>query len=130
MPSTESGERHSVIPCNAGINFAIFLAVAKTTCNMNNKFQSSLLFCVLMDAIGYATYAVPFLGEFADVIWAPISAFIFFKTFGGWKGAFGGVFSFVEELLPGTDFIPTFTIMWAWQNLMTKNKTDIALKAA
>lgn len=85
-----------------------------------NKQQSSLLFCILMDAIGYATYAVPFLGEFGDIIWAPVSAFIFFKTFGGWKGAFGGVFNFVEELLPGMDFIPTFTLMWAWQNWMAK----------
>jgi hypothetical protein len=95
-----------------------------------NKLQSSLLFCLLMDAIGYATYAVPFLGEFGDIIWAPLSAIIFFKTFGGWKGAFGGVFNFVEELLPWTDFIPSFTIMWAWQHLIAKKKTDIMMKAA
>lgn len=97
---------------------------------MNNKLQSSLLFCLLMDAIGYATYAIPFLGEFGDIIWAPVSAFIFFKTFGGWKGAFGGAFNFVEELLPGFDFIPTFTIMWAWQNLMAGKKTALPVKAA
>ena len=83
-----------------------------------------------MDAIGYATYAVPFLGEFADVIWAPVSAFIFYKTFGGRKGALGGVFTFVEELLPWTDFIPSFTIMWAWQNLMAKKKTTLTVKVA
>jgi hypothetical protein len=95
-----------------------------------NKQQSSLLFCILMDAIGYATYTVPFLGEFADVIWAPVSAFIFFKTFGGWKGAFGGVFNFVEELLPGVDFIPTFTLMWAWQNWMAKKQPVSYIKTA
>jgi hypothetical protein len=95
-----------------------------------SKQQSSLLFCILMDAIGYATYAVPFLGEFADVIWAPVSAFIFYKTFGGRKGALGGVFTFVEELLPWTDFIPSFTIMWAWQNLMAKKKTTLTVKVA
>lgn len=87
-----------------------------------NKQKTSLLFCVLMDAVGYATYAVPFLGEFGDLIWAPISALLFFKIFGGWKGAFGGVFNFVEELLPGTDFIPSFTIMWALQNFSFRNK--------
>jgi hypothetical protein len=101
--------------------------VAKTTFEMNKQ-QSSLLFCILMDAIGYATYAVPFLGEFADVIWAPVSAFIFFKTFGGWKGAFGSVFAFAEEILPWTDFIPSFTIMWAWQHLMEKKKDTITIK--
>lgn len=95
-----------------------------------NKLPASLLFCLLMDAIGYATYAVPFLGEFGDLIWAPVSAFIFFKTFGGWKGAFGGVVAFVEELLPWTDFIPSFTIMWVLQNLLVRKKTEIVLKAA
>ena len=68
-----------------------------------------------MDLIGYATYALPILGEFGDILWAPVSAFIFFMSFGGWKGTFGGLFNFVEELLPGFDFIPSFTIMWFWQ---------------
>ena len=68
-----------------------------------------------MDAIGCATYVLPGIGEFGDIIWAPISAIIFYKTFGGWKGAFGGVFNFIEEILPGTDFIPSFAIMWFWK---------------
>lgn len=88
----------------------------------NQRREVSLLFCIMMDLIGYASYAVPFLGEFADIIWAPISAFIFFRTFGGWKGAFGGLFNFAEELLPGLDFIPTFTLTWIWQNV-TNRKT-------
>ena len=77
----------------------------------------TLIFCIVMDVIGYATYAVPVLGELGDIFWAPLSALIFFKTFGGWKGAFGGIFNFVEEILPGMDFIPTFTITWIWQAL-------------
>ena len=68
-----------------------------------------------MDAIGCVTYLLPGLGEFGDIIWAPLSAIIFYKTFGGWKGAVGGVFNFVEEIFPGTDFIPSFTIMWLWK---------------
>ena len=87
-----------------------------------NKQQPSLLFCILMDAIGYMTYALPLLGEFGDILWAPVSAFIFFRTFGGWKGAFGGLFNFVEELLPGFDFIPSFTIMWFWQRAGRKSE--------
>ncbi|CAN5750358.1 hypothetical protein BH10BAC2_BH10BAC2_06900 [soil metagenome] len=89
---------------------------------MNNQ-KTSFLFCILMDLIGYATYAVPGLGEFADIIWAPVSGFIFYKTFGGWKGAFGGLFNFAEELLPGTDFIPSFTIMWIVQYAGRKRTT-------
>ncbi len=52
-----------------------------------------------MDLIGYASYALPGLGELGDIIWAPISAIIFYRMFGGWKGAFGGMFNFVEEIL-------------------------------
>lgn len=76
------------------------------------KNSPSLVFCILMDLIGLATYAIPGLGEFGDILWAPISALIFFRTFGGTKGMLGGMFNFVEELLPGFDFIPTFTIMY------------------
>ena len=67
---------------------------------------------MLLDAVGYFTYAVPVLGEFGDLIWAPISGLLFYKIFGGWKGVLGGMFSFAEEILPGTDFIPSFTIGW------------------
>ncbi|MBG9376872.1 hypothetical protein I5907_11535 [Panacibacter sp. DH6] len=92
---------------------------------MSNQ-KTSLLFCIVMDIVGYATYAIPGLGEFGDIIWAPVSGLIFFKTFGGWKGAFGGIFNFAEELLPGTDFIPSFTIMWLFQYAAgRKTKVDI-----
>ena len=80
----------------------------------------SLWFCILMDLIGYASYAIPVLGEFSDIIWAPISAIIFFICFRGWKGAFGGIFNFFEELMPGLDFIPTFTIAWVWQRYASR----------
>ena len=83
--------------------------------------KPSLLFCILMDMIGYASYAIPFLGEIADIIWAPLSSIIFFMSFGGWKGALGGIGNFIEELLPGTDFIPSFTIMWFLQHSKKKS---------
>lgn len=77
-----------------------------------NKPLPSLIFCIIMDLIGYASFTIPFIGEFSDLIWAPLSAIIFYKTFGGSMGIFGGTFSFLEELLPFTDIIPTFTISW------------------
>jgi hypothetical protein len=70
------------------------------------------MFCIIMDLIGCASYAIPALGEISDIFWAPLSAIIFFLSFGGWKGALGGIGNFVEEIIPGTDFIPSFTIMW------------------
>jgi hypothetical protein len=86
-----------------------------------------LSFCLLMDLLGYATFAVPFFGEFFDLVWAPISALIYWRTFGGFKGFFGGGFNFLEELLPGTDIIPTFTITWFLQ-YMKRRKEDYAVR--
>jgi len=86
-----------------------------------NKQSPSLLICIVMDLVGYASYAIPGLGEFSDVVFAPISAIIFYRMFGGWKGAFGGLFNFAEEILPFTDFIPSFTIMWIY-NYVTNSK--------
>ncbi len=87
----------------------------------------SLLFCIIMDAIGYLSYAVPGLGEISDAVWAPLSAIIFAYTFGGKKGMIGGAFNFLEEALPGSDFIPSFTIMWFLTNKtgVFKNKSDV-----
>lgn len=79
------------------------------------KKQPSLIFCVIMDLIGYATYSLPVFGELGDVVWAPVSGLIFYLSFGGWRGAWGGLFNFAEEILPFTDFIPTFTLTWIWQ---------------
>ena len=75
----------------------------------------SLSFCIVMDLLGYATFALPFFGEFFDLMWAPVSAMIYWKTFGGFKGFLGGGLNFLEEILPGTDIIPTFTITWFMQ---------------
>ncbi len=83
--------------------------------------QPSLLLCLLLDAVGYFTYAVPVLGEFGDLIWAPIAGLLFYKLFGGWKGVLGGMFSFAEEILPGTDFIPSFTLGWIFRKVGQRN---------
>src|SRR5215831_209993 len=89
---------------------------------MINRKQPSLIFCVIMDAIGNLSYVLPGVGEFSDAIWAPISGFIFYVCFGGWSGAAGGLFNFIEEILPGTDFIPSFTIMWFLQDVARENR--------
>ena len=96
---------------------------------MNTQKNTSLFICIIMDLIGYATYAVPVLGELGDIFWAPVSAIIFYKLFGGWKGAMGGVFNFIEELAPGLDFIPSFTLMWFWRNFQS-NKTTQLMKTS
>lgn len=71
--------------------------------------QPSLSLCIILDLIGCASYIIPGLGELVDIVWAPVSGIIFYILFGSWKGA---LFNFTEEILPGTDIIPTFTIAW------------------
>ena len=75
-------------------------------------FLPNITLCVLLDLAGMASYIFPALGEFADVVWAPISAYIFFKLFGGRLGMIGSVLNFLEEIIPFTDIIPSFTIAW------------------
>ena len=72
----------------------------------------NITICIIMDLIGMASYIFPFLAEFSDIVWAPISALIFNKLFGGRLGAIGGVLNFLEEIIPLTDIIPSFTIAW------------------
>jgi hypothetical protein len=72
------------------------------------KSLPSLIYCITLDVIGCLSYVVPPLGP----IWAVTSGLIFYFMFGKRLGVFGGVFSFVEEMIPGVDFIPTFTISW------------------
>ena len=73
----------------------------------------SLATCIIFDAIGYTSYLFPVIGELFDIIWAPISGIAFFFLFGKNKfGLLGGSFAFLEELSPGLDLIPTFTIAW------------------
>ncbi len=76
--------------------------------------------CILMDLIGMATYFIPAFAEFGDIIWAPISGFLFYIMFGGRFGMIGGVLNFLEEIIPFTDFIPSFTIAW----FIKKNELD------
>jgi len=80
--------------------------------NENKLFLPNIIICILMDLIGMSSYFFPGLGEFIDVVWAPISGYIFFKLFGGRLGMIGSVLNFLEEVIPFTDIIPSFTIAW------------------
>ena len=75
-------------------------------------FLPNIALCLMMDLIGMSTYIFPAFGEFGDILWAPLSAFIFLKMFGGRIGAVGSVLNFIEEIVPFTDIIPSFTIAW------------------
>ena len=68
----------------------------------------SLKVCLVLDIIGCLSYVILPFGP----IWAVISGILFYFLFGKKFGILGGIFSFIEELFPCIDLIPTFTIAW------------------
>jgi len=88
---------------------------------MNSK--PTLSFCIFMDLIGSATYLIPGIGEWFDILWAPVSAYLFYRSFGGKTGKIGGLINFTEELFPFTDIIPTFILGYLYDHFTKKDET-------
>lgn len=63
---------------------------------------------MVLDAIGMASAALPVI----DVVWAPIAASISYRMFGEKRGKYTSIITFIEEILPVADVIPSFTIFW------------------
>ena len=87
---------------------------------INNK-KRNLFLGILFDGIGMLSFTVPFIGEFSDVVWAPIAGYLMTRMYKGTVGKVGGVIAFMEEILPFSDFIPTFTLTWIY-NYLIKSK--------
>jgi len=87
----------------------------------DDKKIRDLVLGVIFDIVGYLSYAIPMLGEFSDLVWAPISGVLMAYMYKGTKGKIAGVFSFLEEVMPFSDFIPSFTLMWIYTYLL-KNR--------
>lgn len=87
---------------------------------VHNK-KRNLILGIVFDGIGMLSFTVPFIGEFSDVIWAPIAGYLMTRMYKGTVGKVGGIFAFMEEILPFSDFIPTFTLTWIY-NYLIKNK--------
>lgn len=76
--------------------------------------KRNLFLGILFDAIGMLSFSIPYLGEFSDVVWAPLAAFLMTQIYKGTIGKVGGIFTFLEELIPFTDFVPSFTLTWIY----------------
>jgi hypothetical protein len=70
----------------------------------NTSKYKMLALSLIFDTISFIT--------FIDLIWAPVSAYLLTKMYKGQTGKIAGTFSFIEEIVPGLDIIPTFTITW------------------
>ena len=87
----------------------------------NNR-SRDLLLSILFDAVGMLSFSIPLIGEFSDVVWAPISALLMMQMYKEGKGKLAGILSFLEEIIPFTDFIPSFTLMWLYTYVFTKKQ--------
>ena len=85
----------------------------------DNKIRN-LFFGLIFDGIGMMSFTIPLIGEFSDVIWAPISGFFMMWMYKGFLGKIGGTVSFLEEILLFSDFVPTFTLVWIYKYLIKK----------
>ena len=88
-----------------------------------------MLLSLLFDAIGMLSFTVPGIGEFSDLIWAPVAGWIMTRMYKGRIGQAAGIFTFLEELMPGMDWIPSFTIMWVYTFLFKGSKSERLLES-
>ena len=96
---------------------------------LNDNKVRNLFLSLLFDALGLVSFVIPGIGEFSDIIWAPISAWLMTRLYKGKIGQAAGMVTFVEELIPGSDFIPTFTIMWFYTYVFKKKKEEVIIEA-
>lgn len=80
-----------------------------------------LILGIIFDLIGMASYLLPVVAEVTDIIWAPIAAFSLSMMYKGSIGKIGGIVAFIEEIVPGLDFIPTFTLTWLYEYFTNRN---------
>ncbi len=82
--------------------------------------KTKLILSLIFDGIGMFTYLVPVFAESLDIIWAPISGLLLVIMYKGTVGKIAGLFGAIEELIPFTDIIPTFTITWFYTYIIRK----------
>ncbi|TBM99774.1 hypothetical protein EYD45_15265 [Hyunsoonleella flava] len=89
-----------------------------------NKYRK-LALSILFDAMGYISFLIPGIGEFTDVVWAPVAAYLMTKLYKGKTGKIAAAVAFIEEAMPGLDVIPTFTLMWLYSYVFKSKETII-----
>lgn len=83
--------------------------------------KRKLFLGLLFDAIGMVSLLIPGIGAAWDLIWAPVAAWLMTRMYAGSAGRVAGFIAFVEEVLPGTDIVPSFTLMWIYTYLIRKS---------
>ena len=89
---------------------------------MKDKKIKYLLLGLIFDGLGMVSFMIPGIGEFSDLIWAPVAGWLMTRMYQGRIGQAAGFFTFLEELLPGFDWIPSFTLMWIYTFVIKSKK--------
>lgn len=96
---------------------------------MQKQKKTNLLKGIVLDIIGMASVAVPIVGPFTDILWAPYAARQMSKMYPGKKGRIASAIVFIEEILPLTDVVPTFTLMWLYTYVWDGQKEKTIIDA-
>jgi hypothetical protein len=96
----------------------------QTATDIKEEKNRKLILAVLFDAIGMLSFTIPIIGEFSDVVWAPLAGFLMTWMYKGSLGKVAGAVTFIEEILPFSDFIPTFTLTWVYNYIIKKQNVS------
>ena len=79
-----------------------------------NGMWQRLMVSLLMDLTGSASYLLPVVGEAFDLTWAPLQTVLIMALYDDMAPNLKYV-SFIEEILPFTDIVPSASIGWFLQ---------------
>ncbi|KAG7369317.1 hypothetical protein IV203_032060 [Nitzschia inconspicua] len=88
---------------------------------------SRLFLSLLIDLIGSSSYLLPVVGEGLDLAWAPAQTILIMAMYDATSPNLKYV-SFLEELLPFTDIVPSATIGWACEfvpGMLNNNSNNV-----
>jgi len=80
--------------------------------------------CLTLDTCGDASYLLPEVGEGTDLAFAPAQAVALKLLFNSKFVAFAGL---AEELMPGTDLVPTATFAWFLETFAPEHWLTVSL---
>ena len=73
-----------------------------------------LIISLVIDFIGSSSYLIPGVGEAFDVSWAPVQTILLMAMYDDTMPSLKYI-SFMEEILPFTDLLPSGTLGWVRQ---------------
>ncbi|HEA23250.1 hypothetical protein LCGC14_1139330 [marine sediment metagenome] len=94
----------------------------------NEDKYKKLFLGLVFDGIGMLSYTIPFIGEFSDILWAPVAGWLMTRMYKGKMGQGAGIITFIEEIVPGLDVIPTFTLMWVYTYIFKRDSKNESIE--